>query len=110
MKTRQHATIWALMAACTCACSQDMPRTAAPGNPGDNQAPAASDPQIVKRPPAKLDPRAVERPPSNVDPDIAKAPPAERAVPPERKARPEKKSKGDDCRGSADLCKENSER
>jgi hypothetical protein len=111
MKARHLATISALMAACACVFSQDKPPSALPADPGALQAPPATDPEIVKRPPANVDPQAVERPPSNVDREMAKEPPTERAARPEAgKPMPEKKSREDDCRGPADLCKQDSAR
>jgi hypothetical protein len=110
MKARHFATISALMAACTCACGQEAPRPV-PADPGALQAPLTTDPEIAKRPPANVDPKAVERPPSNVDPEMAKKPPTERDGRPEGKeAVPEKRSREDDCRGPAELCKQDSAR
>lgn len=83
MYTRQHATVWALMAACACACTQDRSSSAVSPDPGAGQAPPATDPEIVKKPPANVDPQAIERPPSNVDPEMAKTPPSERTARPE---------------------------
>ena len=111
MKTRLHATISALMAVCTLACSQDRPSSALPAVRGALRAPPATDPEIVKRPPANVDPQAVERPPRNADPEMAKAPPTERAARPEDGSpTPEKRSREDDCIGPAYRCKQGSER
>jgi hypothetical protein len=110
LKTRGYATILALMAACSCACSQEAP-SSVPADPGALQAPPAIDPEIAKRPPTNIDPQAIERPPSNVDPQMAKKPPIESAGRLEGKeAVPEKRSREDDCKGPADLCKQDSAR
>lgn len=109
MKTRHLAAIWALTAVCTCACSQDRAGSTVPADPGARELPPVTDPEIVKRPPANVDPKAVERPPGNVDPEIAKSPPMERTARPSS-ATPEKSSREDDCRGPADLCKQDSAR
>jgi hypothetical protein len=97
------------MAACGCACTQETPAAASvPAEPRALEAPA-TDPEIAKKPPATVDPRAVERPPVNVDPEIAKTPAAERAGD-GKPGVPEKKSREDDCRGPAELCKQDSAR
>lgn len=76
------------------------------------QAPPATDPGIVKIPPI-VDPQAIERPPPNVDPGIIEKPPVD-ATPAAgagtRLPRPPGSSREDDCRGPAELCKQDSAR
>jgi hypothetical protein len=74
------------------------------------QAPPAIDPGIVKTPPAAIDPQAIERPPQNVDPGMVTRPPtgpASSSGAGTRQQRPPGSSREDDCKGPAELCKQN---
>jgi hypothetical protein len=110
IKRSAHAAVTALLVACTCACGQDTANRQAPASPGAIQAPPTTDPGIVKTPPANVDPKSIERPPSNIDPEIARKPPGEAASGPRVPQSGGKQSREDDCRGPADLCKQDSAR
>lgn len=111
MEHLRHTVTAALVAVSAGACSESS-APGAPAQPPVTQAPPATDPGIVKTPPV-VDPQAIERPPPNVDPGIIKKPP-EDATPPagagSRLPRPLGSSREDDCRGPAELCKQDSAR
>jgi len=91
--------------------------------------PPSTDPGVVKRPPDNVDPQVIDHPPRKVDPGLVQTPPTdanpagvEKSADGQRddarsrendragKASARKKSKQDDCRGRADLCKQDSPR
>ena len=71
-----------------------------------------TDPAIIVRPPTQVDPRIAEPPPRNIDPALVQRPPTDvrpddRGTP---RTAPSTRSRRDDCRGSAEDCKQNSAR
>lgn len=121
----------ALLGACAVACAQqtvpgppaaaDMPVSpAAPDTapaaaaPPTPDAASRTDLGIAQQPPATGDTRSMSGPPaSQADPTMARQPPAdaraaERVTPPA--VPPTGSSRQDDCRGRADLCKQDSAR
>jgi hypothetical protein len=107
-RTRSLLLYMTLAIAATAACGQ--PSSGSPSG-GGNNTPPAIDPAIVTKPPLRVDPRAVTPPPRQVDPEMVERPPVR---PPgnTEPARPgsSERSRADDCRGSAQDCKQNSAR
>ena len=70
-----------------------------------------TDPEMVVKPPAGVDPRLAKPAPRNNDPGMVEKPPAD-AAPSASNARPAPSapSRQDDCKGTAEDCKQNSAR
>lgn len=101
-----------MLAGSGCAAAQGASPPEAARGAASAPVPSRVDPKMVK-PAPQVDPRAVRQPPPQGDPDIARQPPAEKdpSAQPRRPATPAAgMSREDDCRGPAELCKQDSAR
>ncbi|MDM0002787.1 hypothetical protein QTI24_29625 [Variovorax sp. J22P240] len=81
-----------------------------PGPSGSETRPG-TDREMVVKPPATVDPQLAKPPPPNKDPGMVEKPPAD-AAPSAGNTRPAPAapSRRDDCKGTAEDCKQNSAR
>ncbi|WP_390345435.1 hypothetical protein ACFJIS_31850 [Variovorax boronicumulans] len=99
----------ALVAGPAAAQSADKP----PPQPVKPQAQPGPDPELLVKPPAHGQPRLVKPAPPDRDPGMVKKPPADAKRAGEDKPRvdnPGASSRQDDCRGTAEDCRQNSPR